>query len=128
VHLPIFGFCDGWLSLYPDKESAEIDIEPIDVENNEWIVFDSAGNKMKLLVKTHTSKIPFLSKEITEIVESNTSDSEARDEFKRLLIASIKTLSDKEKSRRGFPVSDELLSTTPLEQLLLLAQKAFQQH
>jgi len=128
MEFPLISFCDGDILVFSSKDFAENYIEPIDVENNEWVVFDVTGKKLELRVNTKYSRTPFFSKEWVEVFEPNFSNLENRDECKQLLITSIRTLSDKEKKRYGFPVSDELLSTTPLEQLLLLAQKAFQQH
>ena len=128
MEFPLITFCDGDILIFSSKDFAENYIEPIDVENNEWIVFDVTGKKLALRIVTHRSRIPFFSKAWVEVLEPSSSNPGNRDECKQLFIASIQTLSDKEKSRLGFPVSDELLNTTPFEQLLLLAQKAFQKH
>lgn len=63
----------GDVSFYPNAESAALAMEPIDVRNNEYIAYDSAGYILKLVPGTanvtiagHLSTKP----EINMLVES----------------------------------------------------------
>jgi len=124
---PLFGFCDGDAFVFSTREDAETYIEPTDVENKEWRVFDSTGTKMTLNAVTQTSKMPFFSKADVEVTDTSSSNTEDDEAFKELLIASLQGLSEKYKRRYGIPDSDEVLKATPIKQLALLAQKAFRE-
>lgn len=43
---------NGDTSVYPDTDSAEIDLEPIDVANGEYQAFDENVNKLEMTVAT----------------------------------------------------------------------------
>lgn len=125
LELPLTAFCDGDICVFSSKENAESYMEPIDVENEEWTVFDAAGNKLGIHVAIHPSRIGIFVTESVEITEPNLPNLDDKNELRQLLTASIRNLTNKERNKHGFPVSDVALSSIPIEQLFLQVQKAF---
>lgn len=51
MHYPLLAFCERWLYVFSNIGEAESYIEPIDVENGEWKIFDSKGDVLDLTVE-----------------------------------------------------------------------------
>ncbi len=118
MNLPIIGICDGYITFFESGDRAENYIEPIDVENNEWELYDATGRRLSLTIGSLTRDRAVISE--LEPPEYNE---------ERLLVSivgNLLNLSDRTKRKLGIPSDERVLKEMTLSELVMLAQHAFQ--
>ena len=115
MKLPIIAFCDGYISVFPTVEFAEGYIEPIDVENGEWQVFDAEGQRLRITVENEsTHGLWAIFSRYTQVVQiSEFSPQLVEEEVLRNLIIKYG-----ERPIQKPEVSRETLESMPLKQLV----------
>lgn len=118
MRMPIIGICDGYLLVFPNKESAEIYIEPIDVENNEWEAFDAEGRILILEVVAKKHWCPLMSIEDIAISESQPA-AYAIERLRTLLLNYLSGFSETQRAKLGITTAS--FQSATLEQLVAYA-------
>lgn len=87
MKFPIIVNEHGDLMLFYSEDSMSDYLEPIDVKNDEYEVYDSEGNQYKLIVESSESNSKFIGRSVSELVRLGEKKSSDPDKLALLVSA-----------------------------------------
>ena len=117
MKFPIIGVCDNSVSVYESIERAICHIEPIDIEDSVWNLYDCDGKVLELTLGSITRDQPVISDPEIENYRPHI--------LAGLIASNLCALSNRTKKKLGILGLERGVSSMPLSTLVKLAQRAF---